>query len=201
MAFKDVPRAQIKHQGENWPLTVYTFLFLSLSPIFRNLPSLNSSYLIPSYYLLAVSYLQCSMHTHTHTHTQLSLLPFSVSSPPNLISSMFTSVRRRKGAHFIDSSNEQAQISKTVKRRDFWKKRHLSNPIHYPQVPHQTPEEQGLASEHGSLFMKVFQPSSYKSHEKCMRHLDIQNFAMLNCVFWKQAHKKTCMRSQSLSQN
>lgn len=74
MAFKDVPRAQIKHQGENWPLTVYTFLFLSLSPIFRNLPSLNSSYLIPSYYLLAVSYLQCSMHTHTHTHNCPSFL-------------------------------------------------------------------------------------------------------------------------------
>lgn len=75
----------------------------------------------------------------------------------------------------------------------------LSNPTHCCPFSHHMPEEQGSGQKKYSSFLKVCQLLSYKLNEKCERHLDMQNFTMLMCVFWKQTHKKTCMRIISLS--
>lgn len=48
----------------------------------------------------------------------------------------------------------------------FGQRQWLSNPAHCHPFPHQMPEQQGSGQEHGSSFLKLCQPLSYKSNEK-----------------------------------
>ena len=88
----------------------------------------------------------------------------------------------------------------SLKQREeiFEQREQLYNEAVSCPFPHQMPEDQGSGWGHGSSSLKFCQTFSYKSNEKYKSHLDMQNFARRMCVFWKQAPKKSCMRSQCL---